>query len=97
MENILVIILLFLNILDAITTYTALKIPGLAEGNPIMKFLMSKLGIIGALIASKGIVFAMFLYFLIANINITYFITIPLIIFYIVVVINNIKLIKKLT
>lgn len=97
MENILVIILLFLNILDAITTYTALKIPGLAEGNPIMKFLMSKLGIIGALIVSKGIVFSVFLYLLIDNITVSYFITIPLIIFYIVVVINNYNLIKKLT
>ena len=97
MENILVIILLFLNILDAITTYKALTIPGLAEGNPIMKFLMNKLGIIGALLVAKGIVFSMFLYFLIANITITYFITLPVIVFYIFVVINNIKLIKKLT
>lgn len=44
--------LIALNIADAVTTYIALKrIPNAIEANPVMAFLMSKLGLVGALVA----------------------------------------------
>jgi uncharacterized protein YacL len=54
----LAIILIALNIADAVTTYMALKrIANAVEANPIMGFLIGKLGLIGALIAKMIVVF----------------------------------------
>lgn len=53
----LAVILIALNIADAVTTYIALKrIANAVEANPVMGFLMDKFGLIGALIAKMAVV-----------------------------------------
>lgn len=53
----LALLLTALNIADAVTTYIALKrIANAVEGNPVLRFLMDKLGLMGALIAKMVVV-----------------------------------------
>lgn len=53
----LALLLTALNIADAVTTYVALKrIANAVEGNPVLRFLMDKLGLMGALIAKMVVV-----------------------------------------
>lgn len=53
----LALLLIALNIADAVTTYIALKrIANAVEGNPVLRFLMDKLGLMGALIAKMVVV-----------------------------------------
>lgn len=50
-------ILVALNLADAVTTYLALKrIANAVEANPVMGFLMDKLGLVGALVAKMAVV-----------------------------------------
>ena len=90
----LIILLLILNILDAIFTYKALKNNNVKEANVVINFLMNKLGIIPALIIIKFIVFFVVAWFLYFNIIIPWWLFIMANIFYVTVVINNFKLMK---
>lgn len=89
----LLYILIGLNVLDGLTTYWALtKISGLEEKNPVLKFLMAKIGIVPTLIIAKA--FAPLLMYLLAM-NVAALVIVNLI--YLIIVINNIVCIKKAT
>ena len=53
LNNYLLWALLALNGLDAISTYLAIKQYGGREANPIVKWLMDRLGLIGGILAIK--------------------------------------------
>lgn len=46
-------LLVVLNIADGVTTYIALKNPALEEKNPLLKFLMAKIGIVPTIVSAK--------------------------------------------
>jgi hypothetical protein len=47
-----------LQVLDVVSTARALKNPDLAEGNPVARFFIKKLGVVGGLVAIKAILAA---------------------------------------
>lgn len=88
-------LVIILNVADAVTTYMALQQKGTAEGNPIMKFFMGRLGLIGTLILTKGVVICALTWLTLNNMLIPIWIIGPLAAFYTWVVINNSRIIWK--
>ena len=90
--NILLSMFLLLQLIDAISTWYALtKVDGMTEGNPLIKWLMNKITIVGALAAIKiPLIIAVLIFpFPVTILSI-------MIIFYCFIVINNIvRILKK--
>ena len=86
------ILVLILQVLDIITTMVALQREGLAEGNPYIKKLMDKIGVIPALLLIKGafIAFLLWAYPLVPEPVLW-----MLAAFYVWVIYNNVKLIRS--
>lgn len=85
----MIIIAIALQLLDALSTYLALRHPTNKEGNPIMRWLFSTFGLIPGLIVAKALgvaVLAAAAYF-----ESTSAIVVTIVI-YTVVVINNLRL-----
>lgn len=85
-------VLIILNVADAITTYIALSKDGVTEGNPIIKYLIDRIGVIGALLLAKGSVVVFLLVITLNGTVMPIWLVGPLVVFYIWVVINNIKI-----
>ena len=86
-------VVIVLNVLDAITTYLALTKQGTAEGNPFMKFLMDKFGVVGALLISKVPIIGALVWLVLNEVLMPIWIIGPLAVFYVWVVFNNSKFI----
>lgn len=82
-----------LNIGDAVSTYIGLKEFSLKEANPVIRYLIEKIGLLTALLLAKLISVSIVLYVLISS---TLIWPIALVnAFYLVVVSNNFRLILK--
>lgn len=55
----LIILFVLLQVLDAITTWKCLQLKGRYEANPVMSKLMSKIGVVKALVLAKSLVIAL--------------------------------------
>ena len=53
--------LILLQLLDALTTYVALRRPGLVESNGLLRSLMERIGVVPTLIVTKGLFIALVL------------------------------------
>jgi len=49
------ILLGFASLLDALTTIYALRQPGMQEANPVMRWVMNRIGVVAALLLVKGL------------------------------------------
>lgn len=83
--------ILLLQIADIATTYHLVHKSGMREGNPIMNWLMQRIGFWPALLGLKGIFVA---YVLI--IPMPYYLEIGILLMYLAVVANNLWLVKRL-
>jgi len=89
------VLFIVLQVLDICTTYKALSLPNIYEKNPIMRWLMAKLGILTTLISTKTLVT-----FLIGYLSTNYpngivYLLIIIDIGYLFVIGNNLKKIKE--
>lgn len=85
-------VLVALQIVDAVSTLLALNKPGLVEGNRLLKAVMDKIGVLPTLVIVKGAFIAWIAYF---KDQIPEGIYVVLILGYIWVCWNNLKLLKK--
>lgn len=83
--------ILLLQIADILTTYHLVYKKGMREANPIMNWAMKKLGFWPALLILKGIFVAYVL-----TIPMPYYVEIAILIMYLVVVGNNLWLVRRL-
>jgi len=79
-----------LNLLDMATTVKALKRPGAAEANPIMRKLMDRIGVVPALLLFKTALIAGLWYWPAPELA-----QWVLMVIYVVIVINNLRVIRK--
>lgn len=84
--------LIVLQLLDGYTTYFGITYKNAKEGNVIMKKLMDVFGLIGTLIITKGAFAAAIFYF---NDQLDVYTLGILIAVYSIVVLNNIRIIRK--
>lgn len=92
--TVLVLWILISGFLDCYTTYRGLQIPGVVEKNPVLKYMMTKLGVIKALFVMKLIFFVCL--FLIYYFNFyAYWIFLGVSIIYVFVLINNFWVLQK--
>lgn len=85
----LVYLLITLQVLDLLTTVVALRKPGLKEGNPYLRWLMDRIGVVPALLVVKGCLIV-FLFWAVPLMHIG--VVVALCVLYVVVVANNLRL-----
>lgn len=95
MEFIFLVTLIVFQVLDILTTQKILKLGGY-ESNPVMKWLMDKVGVNGSLFGSKLAFIGLCITVVILAGKTSMWVLFPLNVFYVGIIINKVKVINKL-